>query len=138
MNFKSIKKYQVLVLFCFSKKDNRLIRSLRSLYNKLKFSLWSINLTQNSVNLTQNLINPFSTNVPFMDKPGSCFLLAKCLKNICGRVTFFTLPQVFFKHFARPASLFKMSLFYRCFSNILLVKTNYLVSTWVEHWSKMG
>ena len=29
----------------------------------------------------------------------------------------------------RPASLFKMSLFHRCFSNILLVKTNYLVST---------
>ena len=32
--------------------------------------------------------NPFSTNVPFMDKPGSWFLLAKCLKNTCGRVTF--------------------------------------------------
>ena len=28
----------------------------------------------------------------------------------------------------RPASLLKMSLFHRCFSNILLVKTNYLVS----------
>ena len=26
-------------------------------------------------------INPFSTNVPLMDKPGSWFLLAKCLKN---------------------------------------------------------
>ena len=38
----------------------------------------------------------------------------------------------------RPASLLKMSLFHRCFSNILLVKTNYLVSTLVEHWSKMG
>ena len=33
-------------------------------------------------------LNPFSTNVPFMDKPGSWFLLAKCLKNTCGRVTF--------------------------------------------------
>ena len=29
----------------------------------------------------------------------------------------------------RPASLLKMSLFHRCFSKILLVKTNYLVST---------
>ena len=38
----------------------------------------------------------------------------------------------------RPASLLKMSLFHRCFSNILLVKTNYLVSTSLEHWSKMG
>ena len=33
-------------------------------------------------------INPFSTNVPFMDKSGSWFLLAKCLKNTRGRVTF--------------------------------------------------
>ena len=38
----------------------------------------------------------------------------------------------------RPASLLKMSFFHSCFSNILLVKTNYLVSTEVEHWSKMG
>ena len=34
------------------------------------------------------LVNPFSTNVPFMDKPGSWFLLAKCLENTCGRVAF--------------------------------------------------
>ena len=33
-------------------------------------------------------INPFLTNVPLMDKPNSWFLLAKCLKNTCGRVTF--------------------------------------------------
>ena len=33
-------------------------------------------------------INPFSTNVLLMQKPGSWFLLAKCLKNYCGRVTF--------------------------------------------------
>ena len=26
-------------------------------------------------------LNPFSTNVPFMGKPGSWFLLAKCFKN---------------------------------------------------------
>ena len=32
--------------------------------------------------------NPFSTNVPVMDKPGSCFLLPKCLKNTSGIVTF--------------------------------------------------
>ena len=35
-----------------------------------------------------NSLNLFSTNVPFVDKPGSWFLLAKCLKNTCGRVTF--------------------------------------------------
>ena len=33
-------------------------------------------------------INPFSTNVPIMDKPGSWFLLAKYLKNTCGKMTF--------------------------------------------------
>ena len=33
-------------------------------------------------------IKIFSTNVPIMDKSGSWFLLAKCLKNTCGRVTF--------------------------------------------------
>ena len=33
------------------------------------------------------VINPFSTNVPLMDKPGCWFFLAKCLKNTCGRVT---------------------------------------------------
>ena len=34
------------------------------------------------------LFKPFWTNVPLMDKSGSWFLLAKCLKNNCGRVTF--------------------------------------------------
>ena len=34
------------------------------------------------------LFNPFSTNVSLIDKSGSWFLLAKCLKNTCGRVTF--------------------------------------------------
>ena len=32
--------------------------------------------------------NPFSTNVSIIDKPGGWFLLVKCLKNTCGRVTF--------------------------------------------------
>ena len=38
-----------------------------------------------------NLLKPFSTNVSLMDKPGSWFLLAKYLKNTCGRVTFYDL-----------------------------------------------
>ena len=54
--------------------------------------------------------------------PGRWFLIAKCLKNTCGRVTFyvkiqvnglhlylkyhsFTLPQVFFKHCASKNQL---------------------------------
>ena len=32
--------------------------------------------------------NPFLTNVSLADEPGSWFLLKKCLKNTCGRVTF--------------------------------------------------
>ena len=38
--------------------------------------------------MPNSLINPSSTNVPPMQKPGSWFLLAKYLKNTCGRVTF--------------------------------------------------
>ena len=34
------------------------------------------------------LFNPFPANVPIMEKPGSWFLLAKCVRNTCGRVTF--------------------------------------------------
>ena len=32
------------------------------------------------------IINPFPANVPIMEKPGGWFLLAKCVKNTCGRV----------------------------------------------------
>ena len=32
--------------------------------------------------------NPFQANVPLMEKPGSWLLLAKCVKNTCGRVAF--------------------------------------------------
>ena len=34
------------------------------------------------------LVNPFSTNVPFIDKSGSWILLANYLRNTYGRVTF--------------------------------------------------
>ena len=47
-------------------------------------------------------INLFSINVPLTDKPGSWFLLAKCLKNTCGKIT---LSQVFFKYFANKNEL---------------------------------
>ena len=33
-------------------------------------------------------IKPFQANVPLMEKPGGWFLLAKCVKNTSGRVTF--------------------------------------------------
>ena len=32
-------------------------------------------------------MNPFPANIPFIDQSGSWFLLAKCVKNTCGRVT---------------------------------------------------
>ena len=44
--------------------------------------------------LTYFGVNPFSTNVLFMDKPSSWFLLAKCLRNTCGRMTFSVKMQV--------------------------------------------
>ena len=40
-----------------------------------------------------------------MQKPGSWFLLTKCLKNTCGRVTFQVKMQVFFKNFASKNQL---------------------------------
>ena len=39
-------------------------------------------------NVSKNIINPFLTNVRLTDKPGSWFLIEKCLKNTCERVTF--------------------------------------------------
>ena len=38
--------------------------------------------------LMKLFMNLFSTNFPLMEKPGSSFLPAKCLKNTSGRVTF--------------------------------------------------
>ena len=66
-------------------------------------------------------------NVPIMEKPGGWFLSAKCMKNTSGRVAILG-----------PASLLKMSPFHRCFSHILPVKTNYLVSQQWEHWLILG
>ena len=46
-----------------------------------------------------------------MEKPGSWFLLVKCLKNTCGRVTFYSNVKchsstgVFHKHFASKIQL---------------------------------
>ena len=43
-----------------------------------------------------------------MDKPGSWFLLAKRLKNTCGRASLLKMSlfhQVFFKHFANENQL---------------------------------
>ena len=39
-------------------------------------------------------VKPFSTNVPPMQKPGRRFFLAKCVKNNCGRATFYVKMQV--------------------------------------------
>ena len=43
-------------------------------------------------------INPFLTNIPLTDKPGSLFSLAKCLENTCGWVTFSVKMQVMDLH----------------------------------------
>ena len=45
-------------------------------------------LYQLVVYVRRDVFNPFLTNVSIKDKPGSWFLLPKCLKNTCGRVTF--------------------------------------------------
>ena len=69
-------------------------------------------------------INPFSTNVPLTNKPGGWFLLAKYLKNTLWN------GDILSKDVGhRRASLLKLSLSHKCFSNLLIVKITYLVST---------
>ena len=43
---------------------------------------------EDCIGRTGTSINLLSTNVPVMDKPGSWFLLVKCLKSTSGRVAF--------------------------------------------------
>ena len=57
--------------------------------------------------------NPFTANVPFMEKPVSCFALVSCIKNNCVKVL-----QIYLKQH----------------SYFSLVKINNLVSTQMEHW----
>ena len=89
--------------------------------------------------LIPGMFNSLSTNVPLIDKPDSWFLLGKCLKNTCGRVSStciftknVTLPQVFLKHFASKNQLpgFYIS---RTFVKIITVSNlNYVI--WGLRW----
>ena len=48
-------------------------------------------------------VNPFPANAPLMEKPGGWFLLAKYVKNTCGRVTFSS--SLFNRHFQSSFSI---------------------------------
>ena len=75
---------------CFDFRVHKIfsLRSFSSLNTSLKqFEL--LYFSKRSMNGYKWIIlNSFSTNIPVMDNPGSWFLLPKCLKNTCGRVTF--------------------------------------------------
>ena len=45
-----------------------------------------------------SLFNPFAANFPLMEKPGSWFTPAKCLKNTFERVIFYIKMQVNYLH----------------------------------------
>ena len=45
------------------------------------FATFDIKLWSEVIQMKLIMFNPFSTNVPFMDKPDNWLLLAKCLKN---------------------------------------------------------
>ena len=83
LSIPSITKFEVyllrflLLLFPFFMDDN---------YIYIKLLLIVLEVIQ--IQVFFGFFNPFSTNVLIMDKPGSWFLLAKYLKNTCGRVTF--------------------------------------------------
>ena len=54
----------------------------------LRKNLFFLDIGQNDLDQSDcKIFKPFSANLPLMDKPGSWFVLAKCLKNTCGRVT---------------------------------------------------
>ena len=58
-----------------------------SQYGQMHFK----NLTLRNWNIGWKRVNPinsFPANVPIMEKPGTWFLPAKCVKNTCGGVTF--------------------------------------------------
>ena len=62
------------------------IKNVMTTYRYLSFYLSPCNKDVSIV------LNSFSTIVSLTDKPGSWFLLAKCLKNTCERVTFSWTP----------------------------------------------
>ena len=94
---------------------------------KLQFYVKKVQVTQFLKSTRWEIFNPLSTNVPFTDKPGSWFLPAKMFEKYLWKSGILSKDACH-----RPASLLKISLFQKGFSNILLVKTNYLVSTLVE------
>ena len=89
------------------------------------------------------MLNPFSTNVPIMDKPGWWICTSKLFEKHQWKSDILSKDAG-----RRTASLLKMSLFHICFSNILLVKTNYLFffkhfasknpTTWFLHKENIG
>ena len=50
--------------------------------------------TNIATDMKYRLFNLFQTNVPLMGKPGGGFLLTRCVKHSCGRVTFYVKMQV--------------------------------------------
>ena len=75
----------------------------------------------------QTDVNPFPANIPFMDKPGSWFVLAKCVKKHLWKSYILTKDASDW-----PTSLLKKSSM-GVFSHIFLVKANYLAFSYMEH-----
>ena len=79
----------------YSLRSNQLLSSSKLVYSntiKVKMTIminFSYYLFYYRFNFrTDFTINPFPANVPIMEKPGRCFLQAKCMKNTYERVTF--------------------------------------------------
>ena len=73
-----------MLLICNMKHINFVV--VLNKLDKYLFSLKTLSLVLKLIVLPS--INPFSTNFLLTGKAGGWFLLAKCLKNTCGRVTF--------------------------------------------------
>ena len=91
---KANRKYLTARNFCKKEIFNNLFLQISSAKYYCSNSPDITRLPSEKINYTKRFIkfsmlfNSFSSNVALMNKPGSWFLLEKCLKNTCGRVTF--------------------------------------------------
>ena len=91
-------------------------------------SLWNIYLQVKNINAS---LTSFKTSIKFTNEFASlvtCFFSCHLLEQLWCKILDFQFLSHWLNAFCRwPASLLKMSRFHRGFSNILVVKTNYLV-----------
>ena len=130
-----------LTAYCFDRMDLSLIADyLTNRLQRLKIdSSFSLYIQILRIILQELILRPVLLNLFVNDF--MFFISETKVCNFVDDTTVYSCPLTHFRPMPdlcrRSASLLRMSLFHRCFSNILLVKTNYLVCRHMGHWSKM-